>query len=124
MSKRLLIAGAFLAGLLAGGMTRAGLGLTQSEDVAAAISGAAARHGVSEQRLRCLAFRESSWHPWAYNRAGYHGLLQFDWPTWRDGSRRAGWEGASPYDPYAAADVAAYLISIGEGWRWPPLRWC
>jgi hypothetical protein len=97
----------------------------QSAEVSVAIHQAAVRYGVSEQRLRCLAYRESTFRPWAYNAAGpYHGLFQFDGPTWQEGSWRAGFGGASPYDPYAASMVTGYLIAAGEGWRWPPLRWC
>jgi hypothetical protein len=92
--------------------------------VAEAISHAAQLHGVSERRLFCLAWRESRFQPWAYNAAGYHGAFQFDWPTWAYGSRLAGFEGASPYDVWAAAHVTAFLIARGEGHRWPPLRWC
>jgi hypothetical protein len=124
VSKRVLIAAAFVAGMACGGLMRAGLGFTQTHEVTEAISVAAAHHGVSEQRLRCLAFRESRFQPWAYNRAGYHGLYQFDWATWTYGSRLAGLVGASPYDPWAAAEVTALLIARGEGSRWPPLRWC
>ena len=124
MSKRILVAAAFVAGMACGGLMRAGLGFTQTHEVTEAIAVAAAHHGVSEQRLRCLAFLESRFQPWAYNRAGYHGLYQFTWSTWTYGARLAGLEGASPYDPWAAAEVTALLIARGEGFRWPPLRWC
>ena len=96
----------------------------QSPEVAEAIASAAATYGVSEARLRCLAWRESRFWPGAYNRAGYHGLFQYDWPTWAYGSRLAGFEGHSPYDAWAAAHTTALLIARGEGRRWPPLRWC
>ena len=99
-------------------------GRAQSEEVAGAIHAAAVTYGVSEGRLRCLAWRESRFWPGAYNAAGYHGLYQFDWPTWRYGARLAGLEGTSPYDPWSAAQVTALLIARGEGSRWPPLRWC
>lgn len=124
MTKRILVAAAFVAGMACGGLLRAGLGFTQTHEVTEAIAVAAARHNVSEQRMRCLAFRESTFQPWAYNRAGYHGLYQFNWSTWVYGSRLAGLEGASPYDPWAASEVTALLIARGEGHRWPPLRWC
>jgi Transglycosylase SLT domain len=116
------VAGAVLASYLT---LSCASGNAQSEEVASAIHEAATTHGVPEARLRCLAYRESRFFPGAFNRAGpYHGLFQFDWPTWRSGAWRAGWTGWSPYQPLAAAHVAAFLIAHGEGWRWPPLRWC
>lgn len=96
----------------------------QSAEVAGALASASAIYGVPYARLSCLAYRESRYAPGAYNRAGYHGLMQFDWPTWSYGARLAGYAGASPYEPRAAAHVAAFLIARGEGRRWPPLRYC
>src|SRR5262245_38467104 len=129
MTKRVLVAAAFVAGLACGGLLRAGLGFTlspqQTHELSEAISVAAARHGVSEQRMRCLAFLESRFQPWAYSPAGpYHGMYQYTWSTWVYGARLAGLQEASPYDPWAASEVTAFLISRGEGFRWPPLRWC
>lgn len=96
-----------------------------------ALLSAGARYGVSYYRLRCLAWHESRYRAGvksplvgAPGDGRYHGLFQFDWPTWRDGSIRAGYGGAGVYDPWAASHVTAYLISHGEGSRWPPLRWC
>jgi hypothetical protein len=91
--------------------------------------------GVAPALLRCLAFRESSWNPAAYSPVGpYHGIVQFDWPTWREATRRLRNPAdpraplvaptASPYEPRAALLTAGGLIAHGEGWRWPPLRWC
>ena len=96
-----------------------------SGEVAEAIASAAWTYGVPEGRLRCLAWRESRFWPWAYNPAGpYHGIYQYDDATWSYGSRLAGFAGASPYDAWAAAHTTALLIARGEGSRWPPLRWC
>lgn len=85
------------------------------------IRGASDHYGVSYSRLSCLAFRESSNRPDAYNGAGpFMGLFQFH----VDGAGRSAMDhtpmaGYSPYDGYAAAEAAAYLISTGESWRWP-----
>jgi hypothetical protein len=115
-----------LAGFALGSYVTLSCGPTQaqSEEVAGAIHEAAVTYGVPEGRLRCLAWRESRFWAGAYNAAGYHGLYQFDWPTWRYGSRLAGLTDATPYDPWSAAHVTALLIARGEGSRWPPLRWC
>lgn len=123
---RLLVVLAFLLGVLSGAYLTAAAreGHAQSAEVAGAIHVAALKHGVSESRLRCLAWQESRYQPGAYNRAGYHGLYQFDAATWRYGAQLAGLSAASPYDPWSAAEVTALLLSRGEGRRWPPLRWC
>ena len=115
------LAGAVLASYVA---LSCGPAAAQSPEVGTAIRSAAVTHGVAEWRLRCLAQRESSFFPGAYNAAGYHGLYQYDWPTWRYGSALAGYAGHSPYDAWAAAHTTAYLIKRGEVRRWPPLRFC
>lgn len=103
------------------------VGRAQSAEVAGAIHLAAITYDVPESRLRCLAWRESGFLPFAYNRAGYHGLFQFSWSTWQWAAARAGMAATSPYDPWAAAQVAAWLGTHPElgGWRhWPPARGC
>lgn len=129
MSKRLLVAGVFLAGLLAGVTLRAGLGLTQSgapdAEVVYAIDHAADANGLSRRFLHCLAQRESTWRPWAVGDYGAaHGLYQFHWGTWRWASARYGFAGYSPYHAWAAAHVAAGLIADGGRGHWPPARYC
>lgn len=84
-----------------------------------AIRLAAQRWGISEARLRCLARLESTFNPNAQN-GRYLGLYQFDLTTWaltphREYPRTNAW---------AAAQGAAYLISLGQGSRWPPLAYC
>ena len=91
----------------------------QSQEVSEAISQAAERHGVSEGWLRRVAFCESRFTPWATNaRSGAAGLFQFMPRTWASMSYHAGWAGASPYDPWAAADVAAYAFARGWSGHW------
>jgi hypothetical protein len=85
---------------------------------------AAARRGVSAARLRCLGYRESRHQDYPPVNGRYWGRMQFDRPTWAAKSARYGWAGSSPHDPWAAVDTAAATIADGEGWRWPPLRWC
>ena len=92
--------------------------LAQSPEVRAAIHQAATRHGVSERWLRDVAWCESRYLSWATGRAGEQGLMQFLPGTWRWMSARAGWAGASPYDPYAAADVAAWAFRNGYASHW------
>ena len=92
--------------------------LAQSPEVRAAIHQAAARHGVSERWLRDVSWCESRYLPWVTSRGGHRGLFQFADQTWAWMSREAGWAGASPYDPYASADVAAYAFAHGYSSHW------
>jgi transglycosylase-like protein with SLT domain len=129
---RLLIAGAFLAGVVCGCTGLAALGghAQWSEpppEIAAALAGAAAHFGVSERFLRCLSWEETRWQPWRTSAAGHMGLLQFSAGTWAFASTQAGWAGASPYDPWAAAEVAAWLGTHAEygGWdHWSTAARC
>ena len=94
----------------------------------AVLETASAYHGPTYRFLRELCWRESRFDPTAYNRAGYHGLFQYDWPRWNEESPRYGMEGASPYDPWAAALVTAGAVAHYPLWRvhgiWPPSRFC
>lgn len=85
---------------------------------------AAARRGVSAVRLRCLGYYESRHQDYPPVNGWYWGRMQFDRATWAAKSDRYGWAGHSPHDAWAAVDTAAATIADGEGWRWPPLRWC
>ena len=74
------------------------------------------------RRMDCVIVRESRWDPGAYNRSsGAAGLLQFLLGTWL--STPQGKAGASRYDPYAAIDGAAWLITHdAKSWRhWSPV---
>ena len=93
-------------------------------DVPGLIDAAALRHGLAPRFLRCLAWQESNWQPWQTSRAGDRGLMQFKQGTWNANAWRYGWAGASPYDPEAAADVAAGMIASGMVGHWPPARRC
>ena len=107
MAKKLAVwGGTFLVAVLAS-LTPSDSRVEAQGGVDAAIHSAAVTHGVQEWRLRCLAQRESSFFPGAYNAAGYHGLYQWDWPSWREVSPRAGYAGASPYNAWSAAHVTA-----------------
>jgi soluble lytic murein transglycosylase-like protein len=95
------------------------VGHTQSPEVSAAIHQAATTYGVSEAWMRRVSWCESRWTPWATNaRSGAAGLFQFMPRTWRWMSAQAGWAGASPYDPWAAAAVAAWGLRNGYASHW------
>ena len=92
--------------------------LAQSPEVSAAIRSASLRWGVSESWLLRLSWCESRHQPWARGRAGEQGLFQFLPRTWRWMSAQAGWAGASPYDPVAAAEVTAWALAHGYAAHW------
>lgn len=81
--------------------------------IAAIIYGAAAEFGLDGAYLLSVASCESGLNTQAYNAAGYHGLFQFDQPTW------AAYGYGSIYDATAQARTAARLIAAGQSSRWP-----
>lgn len=100
----------------------------QSPAVEEAMSHAAKTNGLAYRFMRCLAWEETRWLPWKSNGNLYHGLYQFDWPTWNGNAPQYGFAGASPYNAWAAAHVAAGMISSQPLARtqstWPPARRC
>jgi hypothetical protein len=86
----------------------------QSAEVAYALNHAADTYGVSRGCLWNIAGRETggTFRPWVTNpRSGAAGLMQYLAPTWAVLAPRAGYGGASPYEPWAAAHVAAWAIA-------------
>ena len=77
------------------------------------IYAAANEFGLDGAYLVSVADCESALNVEAYNPAGYHGLFQFDQPTW------AAYGYGSIYDPTAQARTAARLIAAGQSSRWP-----
>jgi len=90
----------------------------QSEEVAGAIHEAAITYGVSEPWLRRIAYCESRYTPWVTSRGGHMGLYQYAPRTWATFSRWAGYEGASPYDPWSAAMVTAWALRHNYAGHW------
>ena len=83
-------------------------------DIEAIIRAAAARWGADPTQLLRVAWCESRYNPSAYNASGASGLFQFMPRTWAANSVRAGYSGASVWDPVASANTAAYMFS-----KWP-----
>jgi len=69
---------------------------------------------------------ESRYDPLADNpRSSASGLFQHLATYWDDRSAKAGWAGASIWDPEANIAVAAWLVYFGGGWgHWGPSRGC
>ena len=98
--------------------TRPAVPAAAPADIEAIIRAAAARWGADPAQLLRVAWCESRYNPSAYNASGASGLFQFMPRTWAANSVRAGYGGASAFDPVASANVAAYMFSIGQAGQW------
>jgi len=109
------------------GLPAAAVPLAVPFDVAAAeavqiralIGSAAVRRGLDGGLLLRIAQCESSWNPRVSGPGGAAGLFQIIPQTWDWATGRLGMVGASPFDPAANVEVAAWLMDeFGEG-QWP-----
>jgi uncharacterized protein YabE (DUF348 family) len=88
-------------------------------DIEAIIRAAAAQWGASPDQLLRVAYCESHYNPSAYNASsGASGLFQFLATTWAANSVRAGYAGASVFDPVANANTAAMMFARGQAAQW------
>jgi uncharacterized protein YabE (DUF348 family) len=88
-------------------------------EIEAIIREAAAAQGANADQLLRVAYCESRYNPGAYNAwSGASGLFQFMPATWAANSVRAGFGGASVWDPVASANVAAYMFRLGQSGQW------
>ncbi len=88
-------------------------------EIAVIIKAAATHWGADPDQLLRVAYCESRYDPLAYNPAhGDSGLFQFIPRTWAVNSVRAGYEGASVFDPVANANVAAWMFAHAQAWQW------
>jgi resuscitation-promoting factor RpfB len=95
--------------------TRLPPGTSEIEQI---IRDAAAAQGADADQLVRVAYCESRFNPGAYNASGASGLFQFMPATWAANSVRAGFGGASVWDPVASANVAAYMFRLGQSGQW------
>jgi hypothetical protein len=90
-----------------------------SSDIQGIVRAAAASWGADETQLLRVAYCESRYNPNAYNASsGASGLFQFIPSTWAISSVRAGYAGASVFDPTANANTAAYMFAGGQARQW------
>lgn len=89
-----------------------------SSEIEQIIRDAAAAQGADADQLLRVAYCESRYNPGAYNPSGASGLFQFLPSTWAANSVRAGFGGASVWDPVASANVAAYMFRLGQSGQW------
>lgn len=91
---------------------------TGAAGIEAIIRDAAAAQGADSEQLLRVAYCESRFNPSAYNVSGASGLFQFMPSTWAANSVRAGYAGASVFDPVASANVAAWMFARGQAFQW------
>ncbi len=88
-------------------------------EIVAIIRAAAAAWGADPDQLLRVAYCESRYNPNAYNpSSGASGLFQFLPRTWAANSVRAGYGGASVFEPVANANTAAYMFASGQARQW------
>ena len=87
-------------------------------DVEGLIVEAARRWGVDERALLRIAWCESRFDPHARGAAGLSGVFQFAPITWVWVAEKAGHSGASPFDPYANVEAAAWLYKTEGPKHW------
>jgi hypothetical protein len=93
-----------------------------TQDVTTFIAQGASEFGVSYPYMLAVAQCESGLQPWVTNAStGAAGLYQFMWPTFAYYVRQLWWPAGtwlSPYNPYVAARLAAYMFHIGLSRLW------
>lgn len=88
-------------------------------DVPAMIADAAVRWGLDANQMLRVAWCESKYDPRAYNgRSGASGVFQFIPSTWRWASASVGLANASPFDPQANVEAAAWLMKTQGARHW------
>lgn len=88
-------------------------------DIIAVIRNSAATWGADPDQLLRVAYCESRYNAGAYNASsGASGLFQFMPRTWAANSVRAGYGGASVFDPVANANTAAYMFANSQAGQW------
>jgi soluble lytic murein transglycosylase-like protein len=84
----------------------------------ALIRAAAQRHGIDPDLLLAIAVCESKLKPGARGPDGAAGMFQIAPRTWAWAAEQAGLAGASPYDPIASSEVAAWLLKTQGAKLW------
>jgi soluble lytic murein transglycosylase-like protein len=95
------------------------LAAAERVQIEALIGAAAGRRGIDGAKLVEIARCESQLNPRIVGPGGATGLFQIIPSTWEWATERLGMTGASPMDPAANVEVAAWLMaSFGPG-QWP-----
>jgi hypothetical protein len=95
-----------------------------SDDILRIITDAALRHGIDPVRFARIAGCESGGDPNARNPSGASGLFQQLPRYWAGRAAAAGLPGADIFDPWANAEVSAWLAATGGFGHWNESRGC
>jgi soluble lytic murein transglycosylase-like protein len=87
--------------------------------IQALIAAAASRRGLDGDQLVAIARCESQLNPRITGPGGAAGLFQIIPSTWEWATERLGMPGASPIDPAANVEVAAWLMASYGAGQWP-----
>jgi len=79
---------------------------------------AALKYSVNANTICNLMMKESNGHATSVSGGGYKGLFQYEDGFWADVSRKAGYGGASVFDPTAQIFTTAWAWSHGLSGRW------
>ncbi|MFA5927068.1 MAG: G5 domain-containing protein [Patescibacteria group bacterium] len=79
---------------------------------------ASAKYNYDPNALCSLMMKESNGNPNSIASAGYKGLFQYEDGFWRDASKKAGYAGASVFDPTAQIYTTAWAFTHGYAGRW------
>jgi soluble lytic murein transglycosylase-like protein len=87
-------------------------------DVPTLIVDAAARWGLSSERMLRVAWCESRWDPAARSGGGHAGVFQFAPQTWAWASSAVGHAEESPFHAAANVEAAAWLMATQGFHHW------
>lgn len=91
--------------------TGAHVPLTTKKKVALAIAEHARYYGIKPKNLVAIAFVESNFKPTLINETGDHGLMQINWPTWKNRFTR---DPKDLLNVYKNVEVACKIININR----------
>ncbi len=83
------------------------------------VASAAAANNIDPNALCYRMMAESNGHATSNNSNSYEGLFQYDPGFWSSVSAKAGYAGASIWDPTAQINVTAWAWAHGYRGRWP-----
>lgn len=80
---------------------------------------AALKYGADANAICTLMMKESNGNPRSGEGTTYQGLFQYTEGFWKIASSKAGFSGASIFDPRAQIFSTAWAVTHGERGRWP-----
>lgn len=91
--------------------TGANVPVQTKDKIALAIAEHSRYYGIKPKNLVAIAFVESSFRPTLINDSGDHGLMQINWPTWKNRFTR---DPKELLNVYKNVEVACKIININR----------